>query len=193
MLEKKIADKIHEIRKNKGLTLAQLGDATGLSKGLLSRIENNQVSPPIATLSKIASGLEVPIGIFFEEDETDHKGYTVTYKNERKQVIRRGTKIGFIYYSLSSLKTRHLIEPFIIRYPVIGKEPIKLFDHFGEEFLFVLKGKMDLVYGKEKIRLKAGDAIHFDPSTPHRGQNVGKEESECLVIVIDEDTLQAKR
>jgi len=192
MLEKKIADKIHEIRKNKGLTLAQLGDATGLSKGLLSRIENNQVSPPIATLSKIARGLEVPIGIFFEEDETDHKGYTVTYKNERKQVIRRGTKIGFIYYSLSSLKTRHLIEPFIIRYPVIGKEPIKLFDHFGEEFLFVLKGKMDLVYGKEKIRLKAGDAIHFDPSTPHRGQNVGKEESECLVIVIDEDTLQAK-
>ncbi len=192
MLEKKIADKIHEIRKNKGLTLAQLGDATGLSKGLLSRIENNQVSPPIATLSKIASGLEVPIGIFFEEDETDHKGYTVTYKNERKQVIRRGTKIGFIYYSLSSLKTRHLIEPFIIRYPVIGKEPIKLFDHFGEEFLFVLKGKMDLVYGKEKIRLKAGDAIHFDPSIPHRGQNVGKEESECLVIVIDEDTLQTK-
>jgi mannose-6-phosphate isomerase-like protein (cupin superfamily) len=144
-------------------------------------------------LSKIARGLEVPIGIFFEEDETDHKGYTVTYKNERKQVIRRGTKIGFIYYSLSSLKTRHLIEPFIIRYPVIGKEPIKLFDHFGEEFLFVLKGKMDLVYGKEKIRLKAGDAIHFDPSTPHRGQNVGKEESECLVIVIDEDTLQTKR
>ena len=193
MLEKKIADKIHEIRKNKGLTLAQLGDATGLSKGLLSRIENNQVSPPIATLSKIARGLEVPIGIFFEEDETDHKGYTVTYKNERKQVIRRGTKIGFIYYSLSSLKTRHLIEPFIIRYPIIGKEPIKLFDHFGEEFLFVLKGKMDLVYGKEKIRLKAGDAIHFDPSTPHRGQNVGKEESECLVIVIDEDTLQTKR
>jgi len=193
MLEKKIADKIYEIRKNKGLTLAQLGDATGLSKGLLSRIENNQVSPPIATLSKIARGLEVPIGIFFEEDETDHKGYTVTYKNERKQVIRRGTKIGFIYYSLSSLKARHLIEPFIIRYPVIGKEPIKVFDHFGEEFLFVLKGKMDLVYGKEKIRLKAGDAIHFDPSTPHRGQNAGKEESECLVIVIDEDALQAKR
>ncbi len=57
----------------------------------------------------------------------------------------------------------------------------------------VLKGEIDLVYGKEKIRLKTGDAIHFDPSTPHRGQNAGKEESESLVIVIDEDTLQAKR
>ncbi|MCP4374138.1 MAG: helix-turn-helix transcriptional regulator [Deltaproteobacteria bacterium] len=193
MLEKKIADKIHKIRKNKGLTLAQLGDATGLSKGLLSRIENNQVSPPIATLSKIASGLEVPIGIFFEEDEADRKGYAVTYKNERKQVIRRGTKIGFAYYSLSSLKSRHLIEPFIVKYPVIEKEPNKLFDHFGEEFLLVLKGEMELVYGKEKIRLKTGDSIHFDPSTPHRGQNAGKKESECLVIVIDEDILQVKR
>ncbi|MDY6790852.1 MAG: cupin domain-containing protein [Thermodesulfobacteriota bacterium] len=193
MLEKRIADKIHEIRKKKGLTLAQLGDSTGLSKGLLSRIENSQVSPPIATLSKISRGLEVPIGIFFEEDERNNGGYTVTYKNDRKQVIRRGTKTGFTYYSLTSFKSRHLIEPFIVRYPVVEKEPTKLFDHPGEEFLLVLKGEMELVYGKEKIRLKAGDAIHFDPATPHRGQNAGKEESECLVIVIDEDTLQAKR
>jgi len=192
MLEKRIADKIHQIRKNKGLTLAQLGSSAGLSKGLLSRIENNQVSPPIATLSKIARGLEVPIGIFFEEDDTDQKGYAVTYKNERKQVIRRGTKTGFTYYSLTGLKSRHLIEPFIVKYPVIEKDPNKLFDHVGEEFLLVLKGEMDIVYGKEKIGLKAGDAIHFDPSTPHRGQNAGKKESECLVIVIDEDTTKTK-
>ena len=59
MLEKKIADKIREIRKSKGLTLAQFGEMVGLSKGLLSRIENNQVSPPIGTLSKISQGLEV--------------------------------------------------------------------------------------------------------------------------------------
>jgi len=193
MLEKRIADKIHQIRKNKGLTLAQLGSSAGLSKGLLSRIENNQVSPPIATLSKIARGLEVPIGIFFEEDDTDQKGYAVTYKNERKQVIRRGTKTGFTYYSLTSLKSRHLIEPFIVKYPVIEKQPTKLFDHFGEEFLLVLEGEMDVVYGKEKIRLKTGDAIHFDPSIPHRGQNARNKESECLVIVLAEDTLQAKR
>ncbi|MBT8357774.1 MAG: helix-turn-helix transcriptional regulator [Desulfobacterales bacterium] len=193
MLEKRIADKIHQIRKNKGLTLAQLGDSIGLSKGLLSRIENNQVSPPIATLSKIARGLEVPIGIFFKEDDAKQKGYAITYRNERKQVIRRGTKTGFTYYSLTGLKSRHLIEPFIVKYPVIKKEPNKLFDHDGEEFLLVLKGEMDIVYGKEKIGLKAGDAIHFDPSTPHRGQNAGKMESECLVILLDEDALKDKR
>ena len=189
MLEKKISDKIREIRKNKGFTLAQLGKEIGLSKGLLSRIENNQVSPPIATLSKIARGLEVPISIFFEEDENLQEGYAVTRSNDRKQVVRRGTKIGFTYYSLTSMKSRHVIEPFIIHYPVIKKEPNVLFDHPGEEFLFVLKGEMELVYGKEKIRLRPGDAIHFDPSNPHRGQNAGKEESECLVIVIDKQSI----
>jgi len=84
MLEKKIANKIREIRKNKGLTLAQLSQEIGLSKGLLSRIENNQVSPPIATLSKIAQGLDVHIGIFFEEDGNDREKYVVTQKDKRK-------------------------------------------------------------------------------------------------------------
>jgi len=127
MLEKKIADKIREIRKNKGFTLAQLGKEMGLSKGLLSRIENNQVSPPIATLSKIARGLEVPISIFFEEDESVQEGCAVTHSNDRKQVVRRGTKIGFTYFSLTGLKSQHLIQPFIVKYPVIAKEPKVLF------------------------------------------------------------------
>lgn len=190
MIEKKIADKVREIRKNKGLTLAQLSEEIGLSRGLLSRIENNQVSPPIATLSKIAQGLDVHIGSFFEEDDSDHEKYAVTHKNNRKQITRAGTKIGFTYYSLTQLKSHHAIDPFIVRYPVIKREPKALFDHPGEEFLFVLNGEIELVYGKEKIRLGAGDAIHFDPSTPHRGQNIADEESECLVIVVGEEFLK---
>lgn len=190
MIEKRIADKIRQIRKNKGLTLAQLGEKVGLSKGLLSRIENNQTSPPIATLANISQGLGVPISIFFEDEGENQKEYAVTRKDKRKQVVSRGTKIGFTYYSLTSMKSQHMIDPFIIHYPVIKKEPKVLFDHPGEEFLFVLKGKMELIYGKEKIRLEAGDAIHFDPSKPHRGQNIGKEVSKCLVITIGKEHLK---
>jgi transcriptional regulator with XRE-family HTH domain len=185
MLEKRIAERIHQIRKSKELTLAQLSENLSLSKGLLSRIENNQVAPPIGTLSKIAQGLGVPISIFFEEDGSDQTGYAITRRNARKQVVRRGTKIGFTYYSLTSLKSRHIMEAFIVRYPVVTKEPTVLFDYPGEKLLFVLKGEIELVYGKDRIRLKPGDAVHFDPSTPHRGQNVGKEESECLVVIIN--------
>lgn len=185
MLEKKIADKIRQMRKSKGLTLTQLAGEVRLSVGLLSRIENNQVSPPIATLAKIARGLGVPIGLFFQESD-DHEPYAVTTKDQRKPVVRRGTKIGFTYHSLTGLTRPHVIEPFIIKYPVIKKEPKLLFDHPGEEFLFVLEGKIDLVYGKEKIRLGVGDTIHFDPSVPHRGQNAAQKESTCLVVVVSE-------
>jgi len=186
MIEKQIADKIKKIRKSKGYTLDQLGRLTDLSKGLLSRIENCQVSPPIATLSKISHGLDVPIGTFFDIEETaGEDGYAVILKDERKRVNRRGATAELNYYSLKGLKSDNLIEPFIVKYPAAQKKPTKLYDHPGEEFLLVLKGKIDFIFGKKTIRLETGDSIHFDPSTPHRGQNAGKTESECLVIVTD--------
>jgi transcriptional regulator with XRE-family HTH domain len=89
MLEKKIADSIRQIWNNKEITLAQLGEETRLCKGLLSRIENNQVSPPIATLCKIAHGLKVPISIFFEE-ESEKEEYALTRKNEQKTAGKKG-------------------------------------------------------------------------------------------------------
>ena len=186
MIEKQIANKIKLIRKSKGMTLAQVSEGTKLSKGLLSRVENNRVSPPIATLSKIAQCLEVPIGIFFEDADSDQSRFAVTYKEARRQVTRAGRKMGFVYYSLSQLKTSHLINPFIVKYPVIKKERDLYYDHPGEEFFMVLKGEVQFIYGNEKIHLKEGDTIHFDPSVPHRGQNIGNKESECLVIVVGE-------
>jgi transcriptional regulator with XRE-family HTH domain len=184
MIEKQIADGMRNIRKSKGLTLKQLGKKIGISPGMLSRLENNQSSPPIATLAKIAQGLEVPISIFFEESgETADQKYIVTRKDKRRQVVRRRSDIGFIYYALNTAKDLHLIEAFIMEHLPIKKKLKVLFDHPGEELVLVLRGSIELVYGHETIRLAAGDAIHFDPSIPHRAQNVGKETAECLVII----------
>lgn len=190
MLEKNIANKIKELRKNIGLTLDQLGGLTDLSKGQLSKIENCQVTPPIGTLSKISHALGVPIGIFFESETVEsleEQGYIVTRKDERKQVDRLGTRAELDYYSLSSLKSGNFIEPFILKYYASDKKTNRLYDHSGEEFLLVLKGEIDFIYGKKKIRLQTGDSIHFDPTTPHRGQNAGETDSECLIIVIEKE------
>ena len=188
MLEKQIADKIKALRTNKGYTLKRLGELTGLSKGLLSRIENYQVSPPIGTLSKISHGLEVPIGIFFETHEMDdHEKFAVTKKHERKQVNKKEASEALNYYSLSGLQKKKIIEPFIVKYPVTGKNTTKLYEHPGEEFLFVLKGSIEFIYGKEIIRLESGDTVHFDSSIPHQMRNAGDTKSECLVIVTDEE------
>jgi len=186
MLEKQIADKIRKNRKRKGYTLDQLGKRIGLSKGLLSKIENCQVSPPIATLSKISCGLDIPMGTFFDsQDAIAEEKYAVTLKDNRKQVNRKEAMAEINYFSLSGFKSDKLIEPFIVKYPVIKKNPTKLYDHPGEEFLFVLKGEIEFVYGEKIIQLKPGDSIHFDPSIPHRARNAGKIKSECLIIVTD--------
>lgn len=183
MIEKQIADGMRKIRKSKGLTLKQLGQKIGISPGMLSRLENNQSSPPIATLAKIAQGLEVPISIFFEVNgETTDQKYIVTRNDQRRQVVRRG-RIGFIYYAFNTAKDLHLIEAFIMEHPPIKKKIKVLFDHPGEELILVLRGSIELIYGHETIRLAVGDAIHFDPSIPHRAQNVGKDAAECLVVI----------
>jgi transcriptional regulator with XRE-family HTH domain len=184
MIEKRIADKIKHVRTTNGLTLADLSEATGLSRGQLSRIENNRVSPPVSTLARISRGLGVPISVFFEEDGAAEESHAVTRVHQRRQVVRRGTKLGYTYYLLTNLTASHVIEPMLVKYPVSGKAPSTLFDHPGEEFVFVLKGELEVVYGKKKIRLRQGDTIHFDAAVPHRGQNVGTVESECLVIVV---------
>lgn len=74
MIERQIAEKIRQIRKTKGMTLEQLGEKIGISRGMLSRLETNRSSPPIATLAKIAQGLEVPIGLFLQKaDQRQNK------------------------------------------------------------------------------------------------------------------------
>ena len=193
MIEQQIADRIREIRKSKGLTLKEFGEKTGISRGMLSRLENNLSSPPIATLAKIAQALEVPISVFFEENGTiEDKKYAVTRRAERKQMVRRGSNIGFTYYAFNNAKGLHLIEAFIMKHPPLKKKMKVLFDHPGEELVLVLKGQVDLLYGNEVIHLEEGDAVHFDPSVPHRAQNVGPEEAECIVFVAGEKSFSPK-
>jgi len=187
MIEQQIARRMREIRKSKGLTLERLGEMAGISRGMLSRLENNQCSPPIATLSKIAQALEIPIGVFFEEQEPPaEQRVAITRRDQRVQAVRPGTQIGFTYWTFNKAKDLHLIEAFIIGHPAVKRTPKMLFDHPGEEFLMVLSGSVEFVIGREVMRMDPGDAVHFDPSVPHRIQNRGETQAECLVIVAGE-------
>ncbi|MBI3667852.1 MAG: helix-turn-helix transcriptional regulator, partial [Acidobacteria bacterium] len=85
VIEHHIARRIRQLRTARGMTLQQISDLTSLSKGLLSKIENCNVSPPIATLSKLAKALAVPIGEFFETDDLDPG--TVFFPKSKRQKV----------------------------------------------------------------------------------------------------------
>jgi len=117
MSDYNIGAKIKKLRLAKKLTLQAVAKETGFSPALISQIENNNVSPPIATLSRIAKFFDVKVGMFFAEEEEEYK-YEVVRKNDRKLIprviSRAGTSQGYSYESLSFRKQNKKMEPFLL-------------------------------------------------------------------------------
>ena len=117
MTEYNIGQKIKKLRLAKKLTLQAVARETGFSPALISQIENNNVSPPIATLSKIAKFFDVKVGMFFAEDDEECR-YEIVRASQRKLISRvisrAGTSQGYSYESLSFRKQNKKMEPFLL-------------------------------------------------------------------------------
>lgn len=169
-----IGSKIRHLRTKREMTLQDLATLTGLSKPNLSQIENNLVSPPIATLLKISSALGVAIGHFFQEtpQETD----IVVVRRDERYGIARGkhvSHIGYQYHPLAYPKINKAMEPFVVT--IEAREPgeITFNNHRGEEFVYVLDGVLEFHSGDKVITLEEGDSIYFDSVVPHGYRGVG--------------------
>lgn len=171
---------IKTIRQNAGLNISGLADLSGLSKALISRLENGKVSPSVATLLKIAKALHTPVSTLFDGPPV-YDGIVVVRQPERKPLVRMGTPFGYSYESLAYKKTDKQMEPFIVRYPPADPSR-EMFDHEGEEFVFVLQGRLRLIHGDQSFVLEAGDAAYLDSGIPHRGYSA--DDRECVVLSV---------
>jgi len=183
MIEKKIAKKIRQIRTEKLLTQGWLASKTGFSKAFISKIEKCMAVPSIASLSKIATVLGVTISTLLDESPEENQDIVIVRRGQRKKIVGPGADIGFAYESLAHKKKRKVMEPFIIKYPP-GSHIQKLFEHEGEEMVFILKGKIRLIYGNKTFILREGDTAYFNPSIPHRGESIGKTEGVGLCVLV---------
>lgn len=185
MTDYNIGAKIKRLRLAKKLTLQAVARETGFSPALISQIENNNVSPPIATLSKIAKFFDVKIGIFFAEEDEECR-YEVVRKGERKLIprviSRAGTSQGYSYESLSYRKQNKKMEPFLL---TVAEKPTEenTYSHDGEEFLFVMKGTAELILDEERITLEEGDCVYFDSLLKHRLLSKDGAEVQVLAVV----------
>ncbi len=184
-MEYNIGEKIKKLRKARKLTLQQVASETGFSPALISQIENNNVSPPIATLSKIAKFFDVKMGLFFDEDEVESK-YEVVRRAERRVVSRviskAGTGHGYTYEALSFRKRNKKMEPFMLTVTERAQEE-NLYSHEGEEFLLILRGEAELILEEQRIALREGDAVYFDSDVKHRLLAAEGSEVEVLAVV----------
>jgi transcriptional regulator with XRE-family HTH domain len=169
-MEFNIGQKIKMLRKERKLTLQDVANETGFSPALISQIENNNVSPPIATLSKIARFFDVKMSYFFEEGEESSR-YEIVRRNERRIVSRviskDGSKHGYTYETLSYRKKNKKMEPFLLTVTERAQEET-LYNHEGEEFLLIVSGKAEIILDDERYTLEEGDAVYFDSTVKHR-------------------------
>lgn len=181
-----IGAKIKALRSAKKKTLQDVAGETGFSPALISQIENNNVSPPIATLSRIARVLGVRVGYFFK-DEGPEEEYEVIRKGDRpaitRVISRTGEEHGYTYHALTYKKRDKTMEPFLLTVDPEVRDKDILYSHEGEEFLLILEGEAELILGEEHIVLNEGDSVYFESSLRHRLLSHGGKGAKVLAVL----------
>jgi transcriptional regulator with XRE-family HTH domain len=168
------------LRKQKGLSLDELAAASGLTKGYLSKVERGLSVPSISTALKLAQCFGLSVGQLLGDEEID-EAITVVRKDKRRPFMRDGFPLDSNYESMAGHKTLRAMEPFIMR-PPHEFDDDRMFQHVGEEFMFVLRGTVELEFPARRIRLEEGDSIYFDAHIQHRTRCIGAG-AEVLVVV----------
>lgn len=167
-LEAAIGREVRNFRRQQGMTVADLATVTGLSIGMLSKIENGNTSPSLTTLQVLSHAFSVPVTAFFRTYEERREAQHVK-AGEHLEIERRGTRAGHQYHLLGHIGSNNsgvVVEPYMI---TLSKESdtFPTFQHGGLELLFMLEGAVDYRHGDQVYPLKPGDSLFFDADSPH--------------------------
>ena len=180
-----IGRKIRELRKKSGLILQDLSDRTGLSKPLLSQIEKEMVSPPIATLLKISKAFSIDIGFFFQDNSPEEKVVLVK-RDESKVTDSRyfgREESGYYYEALAYKKSKKYMEPFLVEFKRKKADKLSYFSHDGEEFIYLLEGVLEFRTENQQYVLYPGDSLYFESSVPHAYRALERKNARALTVV----------
>lgn len=166
---------LRAVRQQRGMTLDELAEATGLTKSYLSKIERQRSTPSIAVAMKVARVLEVDVAQLFAEDPA---AATLS-------VDRADGRPDARYHAVASAMLGKTMSPFIVR-PTLRFAEHPHPAHAGQEMVFVHRGTVELRYEDQLVTLEAGDSAYFDASRPHQLRQRGSAPSEVLVVTHTE-------
>ena len=165
-LEMAIGRQVKRYRKQLGLTITEMCNRSGLSAGMVSKIENGNTSPSLATLRSLSTALNVPVTALFREFE-EQRDATFVKAGHGLAIERRGTRSGHQYQLLGhSVHSDVSVEPYLITLEK-DSEVFPIFQHAGVEFIFILEGSMVYRHLNAIYTLTPGDSLFFDSDAPH--------------------------
>lgn len=178
----KIGPKIRALRQKKDLGLVQLGEHTGLSPAMLSKIERGQLFPTLPTLLRIALVFGVGLEHFFVESAGRRPLAVVRKKDRLRLPDQPGEeRPSYLFESLDFPVTDRKMEAFYAEFPM-PSNPSKPHRHPGAELVYVIKGHLAVNVDGDEVTLDEGDAIYFDSTAPHSYRREGH--SACTAIVV---------
>ncbi|MDQ4036928.1 MAG: XRE family transcriptional regulator [Actinomycetota bacterium] len=155
-----IAERVREFRHGHGWTVGMLARKSGLSKGMLSKIENAQSSPSLATLARLSTALSVPVTAFFRGLSEEHDLVFVK-AGQGQDIDHKGSGPGHRYQMLGAMRAPHdSLEPMLVTLTE-RSEMFPLYQHAGTELIFMISGKMEYCFGSSRYVVEPGDAIQF--------------------------------
>jgi transcriptional regulator with XRE-family HTH domain len=183
-----VGHKIKGIRESKNLSVEEIAERSGLSIDQIVSIENEENLPSLGPLIKIARALGVRLGTFM--DDNDALGPVITRAEDRE----RESSISFSngatdarkhmeYHPLAQQKAGRHMEPFVIDINPEESPNFQLSAHEGEEFIYVMQGEVEIVYGKDTYKLEEGDSIFYDSIVKHHVHGAPGKSAKILAVV----------
>ena len=182
-LERALGLQVRSLRRERDLSISDLAGASGLSVGMVSKIENGQISPSLATIQSVAAALNVPFTSLFAAFE-EKRDCSYVPAGQGVVIERRGSKIGHVYELLGALLGGDVVvEPYLITLEE-SAEPYTGFRHAGTEFIYMLSGEVVYAHAGATFRLKPGDSILFDSGALHGPEKLVTMPMTYLSIII---------
>ena len=183
-----IGSKIRGLRESKNLSVEEIAERSGLTVEQINSIENDVNLPSLGPLIKIARALGVRLGTFM--DDSDALGPIVTRAKDREADSSISFSNGAVdarkhmeYHPLAQQKAGRHMEPFVIDINPEESPEFQLSAHEGEEFIYVMQGEVEIVYGKETYKLGEGDSIFYDSIVKHHVHGAPGKSAKILAVV----------
>jgi transcriptional regulator with XRE-family HTH domain len=174
---------LQALRAKRGLSIRALAEKSGLAANTLSLIQNNKISPSVATLQSLASALDVPVTAFFENGSPKSR---IAYIKASQR-----TGAAFAHGTLEDLRAglpHGTVEPFLVTMKPNANSGAQPIVHTGHEFVFCLEGRIVYIIEDQTYLLEPGDSLLFESHLPHRWQNVEAVPAKTILVLCPGDS-----
>jgi transcriptional regulator with XRE-family HTH domain len=180
-----VGEKLRTLRLKKSMGLVELGQHTGLSPAMLSKLERGKLFPTLPTLLRIAMVFGVGLDFFFADERKRHVVSIVRKQERIKFPENAGSSvIAYNFESLDFKASERKLSAFYAEFESVPAEKVRPHQHPGVELLYMISGKLELSIGSDLHVLEEGDAIYFDSAVRHSYRRSGKNRCSAVIVTV---------